>query len=325
MENRRPKLLRLALPLLVLLVVVGGLVYRRDISDWWRLRDYEPSSTIVGLAKSTTMTDEGKKLFFVSHPNIYGKSEFNQNCNFNELSIILGCYVSKQGLYGDIYLYNIKDTRLEGVVEVTAAHEMLHVAYERLNGSEKARVDALLSKAHKKINDKRLTETINQYKKQDPSSVPNELHSILATEVRDLSPELEAYYRRYFTDRKKVVTFSEQYEAEFTKRRVAVEQYDRQLATLKTEIESEEKTINQRVAELRQEQGELVQTRSSAEPSEYNARVAAFNQSVGEYNALVSTTREKIAKHNSMVARRNEAALEAQELAKAIDSRPKTL
>lgn len=325
MENSRSKLLRLALPLLVLLVVVGGLIYRRDISDWWRLRDYKPNSTIVGLAKSTTMTAEGKKLFYVSHPDIYGKIEFNQNCNFNELSIILGCYVSKQGLYGDIYLYNIKDTRLEGVVEVTAAHEMLHVAYERLSDSEKDRIDALLSKAYKKITDKRLTETINQYKKQDPSSVPNELHSILATEVRNLSPELEAYYQRYFTDRKKVVSFSEQYEAEFTKRRVAVEQYDRQLSTLKAEIEAEETTISQRLSELRQEQAELEQTRSSDEPSEYNATVAAFNQSVGEYNALVSTTRKKIATHNNMVARRNEAALEAQELAKAIDSRPKSL
>ena len=325
MENSSLRRFRYIFPLLTMLVIGAGLFYRQDISDWYRLRDYSAPSSVAGLAKRTTMTDEGKKLFYVSHPNIYGKSEFNRYCNFNELSIILGCYVSNRGVYGDIYLYNIKDSRLNGVLEVTAAHEMLHAAYERLSPSERERVDKMLANEFKKNKDKRLSETIEQYKKQDPNVVPNELHSILGTESRDLSPDLEAYYSRYFVDREKVVSFSEQYESEFTKRRVAVDQYDLQLKALKEEIESNETIMNKKVAGLRQEQADLEKMRSSAEPSEFNSRVSSFNQSVSEYNALVSTTKGLIARHNELVSKRNEIALEAQELAEAIDSRPQSL
>lgn len=325
MENSSPRRFRYIFPLVIMVVIAAGFFFRQDISDWYRLRDYSAPSSVAGLAKRTTMTDEGKKLFYVSHPNIYGKVEFNRYCNFNELSIILGCYVSNRGVYGDIYLYNIKDSRLNGVLEVTAAHEMLHAAYERLGPSERERVDKMLANEYKKNKDKRLSETIEQYKKQDPNVVPNELHSILGTESRDLSPDLEAYYSRYFRDREKVVSFSEQYESEFTKRRIAVDQYDLQLKALKEEIESNETIMNKKVAELRQEQTELEKLRSSAEPNEFNSRVSSFNQSVGEYNALVSATKGLIARHNELVSKRNEIALEAQELAKAIDSRPQSL
>lgn len=325
MDNSSPKRFRYLLPLLSLLVIAGGFLFRQDISDWYRLRDYTPPTAIVGLADRTTMTNEGKKLFFVSRPNIYGKNEFNKYCNFNELSIILGCYVSRSGIYGDIYLYNIKDKRLNGILEVTAAHEMLHAGYQRLKPSEKTRVDEMLSKQYRKNKDKRLARTIEQYRKQDPGVVPEELHSILGTESRDLSPDLEAYYGRYFTDRKKIVSFSEQYESEFTNRRNAVEQYDLLLKALKEEIDSNEITISQKLAKLRQEQAELEKLRSSTEAGEFNSRVAKFNQSVYDYNSLVRETRSQIAKHNNLVSKRNAISLEAQELAEAIDSRPQSL
>ena len=35
------------------------------------------------------------------------------------------------------YIYNVNDERLNGLKEVTAAHEMLHAAYERLPESDK--------------------------------------------------------------------------------------------------------------------------------------------------------------------------------------------
>src|SRR5690606_3442881 len=108
--------------------------------------------------------------------------------------IVLGCFVEGQG----IYLYNVSDERLDGVKEVTAAHEVLHAGYSRLSSRDKARINHLLDQAFQANNDERIKETVETYRKRDPSIVSNELHSILATEARELPSELEEHYRRYF-------------------------------------------------------------------------------------------------------------------------------
>ena len=164
-----------------------GIWQRQAIFDWWRLRDYTPSNRIVELAANTTMTEDGKHLFYVYHATLQTADEFNQSCDFSEQSIILGCYVSGRG----IYIYDVKDERLNGIHEVTAAHEMLHAAYERLSSKERQKIDALTQKAYEQSANERIRGTVDAYKKRDPSIVPNELHSILGTEVRDLPAELE--------------------------------------------------------------------------------------------------------------------------------------
>ena len=105
-------------------------INRQAVVDWWRLSQYKPSAAVKQLADNDTMIGRGRDLFYISDPQIQDSAAFNKACkNEGEKTIVLGCYKLQ-----DIYLYNVTDARFNGVKEVTAAHEMLHAAYERLSG-----------------------------------------------------------------------------------------------------------------------------------------------------------------------------------------------
>ncbi len=312
----------------LLLAAVLVWVFRQDISDWYRLRQYQPSTEVVGLAEQTTMNDKARRVFYTTHPRVTAKNEFNSNCRqggASEYSIVLGCYISAGGLYGNMYLYNIDDQRLAGVEQVTAAHEMLHAAYDRLSSSEKTRIDRLLKQTYDQLPEGRIKETVAQYEANDPGAVPNELHSILGTELRNLPKELEDYYKRYFNNRLTIVAFSEQYEAEFTRREQQVAEYDARLAQMKADIQANQQTIEVRAGNLEEQRQQLDALEAAGNNAAYNARVDGYNEDVAAYNALVRQTRADIDEYNRLVEVRNNLALEVQELTKAIDSRPQTL
>ncbi|MCA9337649.1 hypothetical protein KC951_02995 [Candidatus Saccharibacteria bacterium] len=321
MSRQARRITSVALTALIAGVLIFGWWQRQAAYDWWRLRGYQPSPEIAQIAANTTMTDLGKRLFYVAHPSLSDQATFNQNCNISEFSIILGCYISG----GNIYVYDVSDERLAGIHEVTAAHEMLHVAYERLSDAERERVDTLLIDAYNNLKDERIKTTIAQYEAADPSSVPNELHSILGTEVRNLSPELEEYYKQYFDDRSVVVAYSEHYEHEFAARRAQVVAYDVQLETLKQQIESNQSALYQRRAMLESTQNQLNQLRINEQYSLYNAQVDSYNAAVNAYNDLVATTKAQIEQYNTIVAARNALAVEVQQLVEALDSTPQSI
>src|SRR6185295_11567695 len=102
------------------------------------------------------MTPDTRRLFYVYHPVLEDKQAFNSHCTDSEKTIVLGCYISRTG----IYLYDVTDSRLNGVEQVTAAHETLHAAYERLSSSERKRVDGLTAQAFAQVTDQRIKDTI---------------------------------------------------------------------------------------------------------------------------------------------------------------------
>jgi predicted nucleic acid-binding Zn-ribbon protein len=310
------------IPIIPTLLLVGltffGLAERQNIEDWWRLRDYTPPKQVQDLASATKMNDEGRKLFYVYEPALNDKTAFNQNCTDSEKTLVLGCYVSKQG----IYIFDVTDERLAGIEEVTAAHEMLHVAYERLSNRERRWVDNMVVNAFKDVTNERIKTTVQQYREKDPSVVPNELHSILATEVRNLPDELDVYYRRYFTNRSAVVDLSERYEKAFTEREAKVASYDKQLSELKKQIDTLEKSLEERLAKLNAEKSRMDTLLAQKQYDSYNAAVPSFNAQVRSYNSAAAEARKLIEDYNQMVGNRNAVASEENELIKAIDSRP---
>jgi len=182
--------LKRLLYLLIPVVLAGVLFWQRmALFDAWRLRNYTPPTDIVALADSTTMEDNARRLFYVYHPAVLDKTLFNMYCRDDEHSIVLGCYRSGKG----IYIYGVEDPRLNGIKEVTAAHELLHAAYERLNTKDKAYVDKLTNQTLAGITDERILSTVELYKDKDAETLNNELHSILGTGVRTLPAELEAH------------------------------------------------------------------------------------------------------------------------------------
>ena len=228
---------------LLLIISIGALLatpavafwQRQNLYDWWRLRSYQPPPAIVALADASSMSELGRKIFYVNQPRIDNSSNFRIHCSETEQTIILGCYKSGDG----IYMYGVTDPRLNGIVEVTAAHEMLHAAYDRLGAQQRERIDQLTQQTAARLDSDRLIKTIEQYRLKDPASVPDELHSILGTEVAELPPELENHYRLYFNDRGKVVGLAKQYESEFDLRSRQVAAITSQLNALKTSIEND--------------------------------------------------------------------------------------
>jgi hypothetical protein len=290
---------------------------RQNIYDTWRLHGYAAPADVSKLANQTSMTDYSRKLFYVMHPELEDKNTFNSHCRNNEQTIVLGCHVSRTG----IFLLKVDDARLDGVEQVTAAHEMLHEAHERLSPSEQQQIDRLVTDTASKLNDERLNKTIALYKQQDPSSVPNELHSILGTEYRNLPPELENYYARYFKDRQAVVTYSEQYEDVFEQRRNAVIQYDAQLASLRNQIDSLQASLSEQQTALNSKRAELDSLSRQHKTEEYNAQVPTFNQQVQAYNSGIEQLKGLVTNFNKIVADRNAIASEEAQLVEAIDSR----
>jgi uncharacterized protein YukE len=283
--------------------------------DWLRLRGYEPEPAISQLASQAAFSAEGRKLFYVHDPELLDKTNFAGKCSETEETIVLGCYISLD----KIYVFDVSDDRLEGIEEVTAAHEMLHAVYDRLSGEEREKIDTLLLNYFASTDDVRLQKSIENYRKKDPSVVPNELHSILGTEVRNLPEELEQHYASYFSDRNVVVALSEAYEAEFTKLEDQIAVYDDQLEVLSISIDEQENQILQLGSALTVEQAQLESIRSDVQA--YNNAVPSFNQKVRDYNRLLEQLKADINEYNEIVQKRNDIALEEQELVKAIDTR----
>ncbi|HEU4914492.1 MAG TPA: hypothetical protein VFT16_03770 [Candidatus Saccharimonadales bacterium] len=310
-------------PYILLVVLLAGnaivWVERQNIADWWKLRNYTAPADIASLAAETTMSDYAKRMFYVNHPVLEDKQSFNDHCaDKSEETAVLGCYHgNRQG----IYLYAVTDSRLNGVRQVTAAHEMLHQAYDRLSAAEKERVAGLLNAFYNnQFQDENIKAKVDSYRRQG-ADLDNEMHSIMATEVRDLTPELEEYYKQYFGDRAVIVGYSESYQAEFTRRKEQVTAYDAQLASFKSQIDSNKSDLKFRLRALEAKEKEINQDVSDRNQAEYQADVAGYNQMVETYNSELSATRRLIAEYNDIVAARNEIAVQEQELQEALDSR----
>jgi hypothetical protein len=289
--------------ILFVLVMVGGwafVSYPREFRDWWVLRGYTPSPPVAKIASDTAMTTSARSLFYVYDPQIEPKEKFNVDCKIAEASIVLGCYDGK-----GIYVYNVADPRLNGVQEVTAAHEMLHAAYDRLSSSQREKIDKLTEQELARLNNERIKGVVAAYRARDPFVVPNELHSILGTEVSNLSPELELHYKKYFVERQKVVKYSEKYEQVFNEIKDRVERLNAELKLIKAQIDQKELDLTQRSGAIAAQRSELDRLQSSGQNAAYNRLVPNYNSAVSIYNDLIEEYNTKVAEHNSLSTQQN--------------------
>ena len=299
----------------ILAGLAGLLVWQQQaIEDWWRLRNYDAPAAVAQLASEDTMTPEAERLFYVNHPDITSGGKFADNCpSGSEKTVVLGCYLSPDK---GIYVYAVTDSRLDGVEQVTAAHETLHAAYRRLSSGERKKVDAMLLDYYQHgLTDQRVKDTIAAYKKSEPNDVVNEMHSVFGTEVPNLPAPLEQYYKQYFTDRAKVTAYTASYQAEFTGRQDQVAAYDTQLRAMKQQIEANEAQLDQQKVAIDNQNQQLQRERDQGQIAAYNSGVAGYNRSVDTYNALLASTKNLINQYNAIVAARNAIVLEEQQLA----------
>lgn len=291
-------------------------INRQAVIDWWRLSQYQPSAAVKQLADNDTMIGRGRDLFYISDPQIQDSAAFNKSCkNQGEKTIVLGCYKLQE-----IYLYNVTDARFNGVKEVTAAHEMLHAAYERLGRDEQAKLDAMLKPIIENMKDQRILDLITLYNKEEPGQLYNEMHSILGAEYRSLTPELEAYYKQYFSDRLKIVSYAEAYQGPFTESQHKIDEYSAELARTKAQIDQNNASLKAQQADLQADNRELDRLRGSGDLDAYNAAVPAYNAKVEAFNAQVEQTKALISSYNALVEAYNAQAAAQDNLYQNLDS-----
>lgn len=305
---------QLALLIVILALFGWGLWQRVAIADWFRLHGYTPTTEVANLTTDDTFTPYATHMFYINRPRIIPKAEFSTHCTgATEQTIVLGCYHSTEG---GIYVLSIADdSRLNGVEQVTAAHEMLHAAYDRLTPEKRQQVDGWLEDYYSNgLTDERIKGVIDSYKQTEPDAVVNEMHSIFGTEITSLPPDLENYYKQYFSDRQKIAAYASVYQAEFTSRKDLVKQYDAQLAALQSQITSQKLSLSSQQTALNNQANQMAQLKASGQTTEYNAEVDSYNSAVNAYNQLVASIKSEIDQYNGLVATRNSVALEQNEL-----------
>lgn len=304
-------------------IVIAG-IKKQSLMDWWKLQNYTPPATISNLADETTMTAKARRLFYISHPTLEDAQTFNKNCKVKqEKTIVLGCYVG--GNMQKIYIFKVSEARLNGVEEVTAAHETLHAAYDRMSSSQKTHVNAMLKTemTNLKSND-HLQELIQVYNKQEPGQLYNEMHSILGTEYGNLDPALEQYYSQYFTNRKTIVGYANGYKKVFNQMQAQLNQDEQLLRDLKSQIDTLSSDIKLQKVKLDAKTDQMDRLRDDY-PDEYNNQVAGYNQQVNRYNQTVGRYKNLIVQYNNLVKAHNQIAIDYNSLNNELNSKYKPI
>jgi hypothetical protein len=303
--------------ILVCLWMIGN---QTNLQEWLDTNPHPPSAEIERLAKATTMTRSAQRLFYRQNPVIEQRREFWNSCRKVPVKgVMLGCY-TRQGRISKISIQAVTEPKLNGIMEITAAHEMLHAAYDTLNDFERDRMTQKLEQAVSRVNDPRLLKVLEQYKADDRPRYLNELHSHLGTELMDFAnPELDQYYERYFTNRRQLVTFA-------VKSGAAVRQIDERAEVLKPEIDRQEADLKARKTDLDQtdkalasnsqalaaQMNQVTRTRESAERAlamgdrsgviEFETEKSRFNEEVTRHNEQVRQQQEQVDAYNELLA-----------------------
>jgi hypothetical protein len=271
--------------------------------------DQARSEQLITLADEASMTRRARKLLAEASARVVDKAEFVSDCPSPEASstLVLGCYD------GRIFVLRVDRPDLAPVMTVTAAHEVLHAAFERLSPDRRRRVVGQLDAFMTSSSQPRIEALLADYDVLQPGTRDNELHSLVGTQVGDLPPPLERYYRRYFTDRSAIVAAFDSYQKVFDDLKASydaleseVKALERELSGLQADVASagdEADRLAREIDELRaegriDESNQLVEAQNAAAArandliATFNARVDAYNARIEELNALAISLNE---------------------------------
>ena len=228
----------MAVVLLLGTVTVVGLMNRQVIQDSFAAIGYEPTARESRLLEDLDLTRQGERIFLASHPTVDGSQYFTQQCaevDHSEQGHVLGCYSNHR-----IHLFDVTDERVSGVVEVTAAHELLHAAYARLGEGDKLTLADRLRREYEArvVSDPALKERMSVYEHLSDAAFANELHSVFGTEVRELPDWLEHHYATWFADRGALLDRFDAYHSVFADLQDEARALSADMETLRADIEA---------------------------------------------------------------------------------------
>lgn len=257
-EKPKKKSKKIISAICIVIIVACGiyLLLEQDfMQDRLKAWSFKPSAEVAAIEEKLNLTDSGKLIFNASEPVLESREDFNEHCNSHKKEVsTLGCYTNRK-----IYLYDIKTDELPGIVESTAAHELLHAIWSRLSTSEQNSIKPKLDKVYSDNYDM-LSKDLEVY---DSDEVTDELYVRIATQIADLPNDLEEHYAKYFKDQDAVVAYYDSYITPFRK-------LEAEMETLEKELEDLGVTIDQKTAE-------------------YESRADALSTAVDEFNNCANT------------------------------------
>lgn len=295
--------------LFLVMVAVVIVLNRVWIYDWFRGLTYRPTVEAVKIKSDLGLTGRGEFLFNATQPVLSDAGEFNTNCRQNEDEVaVLGCYTG-----GNIYIYNIVSDELQGIRELTAAHELLHAVWARMSGSEQRDLTESLTRVFEKNQDL-LGPEIEPY---DITEKQEELYVRAGTEVKDLPEDLERHFAEIFRNQDRIVDFYESYITVFREMKAQMENLANEMESIKVEIDDKKVEYENVLADLKADikkfnscaeaagcfgsEREFYRQRSAlvtrqdeldALSDEINDLVNTYNMKVDEYNADVTESRK---------------------------------
>ncbi|MBX3098148.1 MAG: hypothetical protein KF761_01080 [Salinibacterium sp.] len=296
------------------------------VTDQLTVWNYTADSVITAYADRSTMTDEGRFLFYASRPEVSPDSQFNAHCSSQTEGVgILGCY---QHAGKRIYLYDVTDVRLDGIEEVVAAHEMLHAVWDRMSVDERTALGPLLeAAAATKADDPEFAKTLSYYATAEPGERLNELHSIVGTEFHNLDPALEAHYARYFTDREALVELHDTSHAVFQAQQDAIDALLAQLDALQAGVDADYASYNAGYDQLNADIAAFnsrAQAGDFSSQSQFNGERNALIARQADLDALYASIDDRAKQYEGLVAQLNDLNAQVDELNKSINISPRS-
>lgn len=270
------------------------------------------SPEIQGFADRTLMTPFARRIFFDTNPQLQARAPFTSSCPAKERRQILGCYVDQR-----IFVLRVEQADLAPVMDVTAAHEMLHAAYRKLGSAERKRVDGWTKSFYESTGsqDKELRQMLERYPEAERT---NELHSLLGTQVTSLSAVLERYYTRYFVRRDAVVNANDRSGKVFDDIESRHAGLTKEIQGLATRID--ELVVQQaaRAVEAQRLSADIQGLREAGRVEESNALVAQQNAAADRVAELQENIRKLIEQHNSKVQEINQLVFRQDQLIRSL-------
>lgn len=188
------KIIDIAILIFVLFFGFFAVKNAHTIGDRLHSLKYTAPAEIVKIADAASMTEKSKLMFYRFSPTLLSQYDLDFKCGVKKL----GCTSNHS-----IYILNYNGDKELNQSSVTAAHEMLHVAYSRLSGSQKNKINKLIDSELEKPEASDIKDKLSGYSADD---YYDEAHSFVGTELASISLELDEYYSKFFINRNKIIT-----------------------------------------------------------------------------------------------------------------------
>lgn len=298
---------------IIVAVTVIAVMNRQLIQDEFAAARFSPTESIIELKQSLNLTDAGQRVFLASRPTLDGTQYFNTQCaqvQHGASGHVLGCFIEDR-----IHLYNVTDPRVSGIVEVTAAHELLHAAFARMRPGDQSALAEKLRKLYEERSqeDPDLSQRMAMYATLPPAAFAAELHSVFGSEQAELPDWLEEHYAQWFADRSTITESYREYRSVFQGLQNEASSLRSRMEALRADVEARKVTYDEDVASY---DADLADYNRRNKNREFAANTKAGEALSAALKARRVTLEQSLDSLQDDINRYNEMRAELEQLAK---------